>query len=112
MVGLRMSVSVVIAVREENRLSGSCVMEVASIWRLERSVRLVNEEGSAPARICQIVLMIERKDIPGMLLPPMTCKDLRPVSAPSSLGNDDGTPGNVNCLYVGEWEYAKFRGMG
>lgn len=85
MVGLRMRMSVVMAVREENRLSGSCVMEVASIWRLERSVRLVNEEGSAPA---------------GMLLPPMTCKDSRPVSAPSSLGNVAGTPGNVNCRFA------------
>lgn len=84
-VGLRMRVSVVIEVREEKRLSGSCVMEVASIWRLERLVRLVNEEGSAPA---------------GMLLPPMTCKDSRPVSAPSSFGNVAGTPGNVNCRFA------------
>jgi len=35
--------------REEKRLSGSCVMEVASMWRLESIVRLENEEGSAPA---------------------------------------------------------------
>lgn len=84
-VGLRMRVSVVIDVREEKRLSGSCVMAVASMWRLERMVRLVNDEGSAPA---------------GMLSPPITCKDSRPVSAPSSLGNVAGTPGNVNCRFA------------
>lgn len=79
--GLRTRVRVVTALREENKLSGSDVMDVASMWILEREVRLVNEEGSAPA---------------GMLLPPTTCKDSRPVSAPSSLGNVAGTPGNVN----------------
>lgn len=85
MAGLRMRVSVVIAVREEKMVSGSSVIEVASMWRLERSVRLVNEEGSAPA---------------GMLLPPITCKASRPVSAPSSLGNVAGTPGNDNCRFA------------
>jgi hypothetical protein len=48
-VGFWMRVNVVIALREEKRLSGSCVMEVASMWRLESIVRLENEEGSAPA---------------------------------------------------------------
>lgn len=84
-VGFWMRVNVVIALREEKRLSGSCVMEVASMWRLESIVRLENEEGSAPA---------------GMPLPPMTCKDSRPVSAPSSLGNVAGTPGKVNCRFA------------
>lgn len=51
-VGLRMRVSVVIAVREEKRLSGSCVMEVASIWRLERFVRFVNEKGGLQLVCC------------------------------------------------------------
>lgn len=84
-VGLRIRVNVVIAVREEKMSSGSCVMEVASIWRLERFVRFVNEEGRAPA---------------GMLLPPMIWRDSRPISAPSSLGNVAGTPGKVNCKFA------------
>jgi hypothetical protein len=46
---LRTRVRVVTALREENKLLGSAVMAVASRWRLESEVRLINDEGSAPA---------------------------------------------------------------
>lgn len=42
--------------------------------------------------------MTRHGNIPGMLLSPITCRDSRPVNAPSSFGNVAGTPGKVNAL--------------